>query len=1140
MRSKSTSEKFPFDPELFNSIIEVSSEITWVRDLKTDKIFWLASKANREKFGLPVDNSEQFFHDNIHPKDHEKTSKKFYESLADPSIKTYVREFRFRAADGKWCNIRDKISIIRNAKGTATRVFGVWEDITEIVQRDKKTKELLRDLEKDKNRFKIISELSNAVMWEEDIKSGRLYWTAGTKTLLDFGLTNENFTVNDWVNHIHPDDFERSADRFKNALLSSDGIYNDEYRVIKSDGSTAYVVDRGMIIRDKEKNPIRAIGGWVDVTRERMHEQKIAQTLVAQLNLNQQLAKREEELATSEEELRRVNASLLANNKNLTERDQIISRLQSLAKIGDWIFDPIKGKFTFSDEIYQIHEIDTSYPIENPEDILQFYDGPSRIIITDLIEQAYAGKLDPFDIILKIQTPMGYQKWARVCGWPAEGDPRIFGLTYDITYSKEAESRLKSSEHKFSNTFHGSPDLMILIQKDDWVIIDINNKIFSTLNYTREELLGNCVKDFPLFAHLSDSQYFFTQIDATGSIEMEAELKRKNGATIQALLSLNTLLIEGRPHVLAVIKDITSRKSAEEKFSKIFYGSPDAMMLIRKSDMVMVDVNERSFPLLGYTKVEFLDKPIWNFDVFVHSNERDDFWNRFNRNLRADTETTWKKKNGQHVQVMLSMEQLEIGGVEHIIAMVKDISDRKLAEERFIKAFNLSPDLMLIIRERDLVLIECNKNVEVFSGYKREEVIGKSSIDFTLWAIVKDREDFNEEYFGKGNAVFMESEFLRKDGTKFNGNISAKRISLQGEDHMLVVVRDITERKIVEQKILESEANLYAVINNTNLIVWSVDRELKIIKANRPFEEYVRARYKTGVIPGERMILADVSLAEQLKNIWSPRYERVLKGEKYQIVENYDGRSVEFSLSPIIEGAQIIGVVVFANDITERVKQDQDLKNALNKVVEFKLIALRSVMNPHFFFNALSSIQYFIAQNDRKNAIDYLSTFSRLVRGILEHSVSNTIKLTEEIEQLKNYIALERLRFEEKFDSHFEIDERLDLKGTEIPSLLIQPYVENAIIHGLYNKRESGTLKISIQKESDAILFEVLDNGIGREAAREFRDKNMVGRKSLGTAITEERLSLINNQYKVSIEVIDLFDENNKPAGTCVKIWLKN
>jgi PAS domain S-box-containing protein len=1024
MGQESTRKKFSPDPELFNSIIEVSSEITWVRNLKTEKILWLASKANLEKFNLPQDNSEIFWRENIHPKDKEKTSKKFYENLADPTMSAYTREFRFRAANNEWRNIRDKIGIIRNAKGKATRVFGVWEDITEAVQKERKRKELLRDLEKDKNRFKIISELSNAVMWEENIKTGKLYWTADTKTLVEFGLTKENFTVDDWVNHVHPDDYSRSATRFKKALHSSDGIYNDEYRIVKPDGSIAHIVDRGMIICDKENNPIRAIGGWVDVTKERIHEQKIAGALAEQLNLNQQLAKREEELATSEEELREVNVVLLSNNKKLVERDQTISRLQSLAKIGNWVYDPIERKFSFSDEIYQIHEVDSTYAIENPDVILQYYDSASRILVFDLIEKANAGKLDPFDIVLKIQTPLGYQKWARVCGWLAEGNPpQVFGLTYDITYSKEAEARLKSSEHKFSSTFHGSPDLMILMQRDDWVIVDINEKVFPLLNYTREELLGSTAKNFSFFAHQHEREYFFSQFDATNSVEMEAELKRKNGTTIHALLSFSTL--------------------------------------------------------------EFEDK-------------------------------------------------------RHILALIKDISSRKAAEERFIKAFDLSPDLMLIFRELDLILIECNRNVELLSGYKREEIIRESSVDFNLWAIDADREAFNEQYFVKGNAVFMESEFLRKDGTTFKGNISAKRISLQGENHMLVIVRDITERKIAEQKVLESEANLYAVINNTNLIVWSVDLEFRIIKSNKPFNEYVKTRYKTDVTLGERMIPADVKLAELLKSTWVPRYKRVLNGEKYQIVETYDGRSVEFSLGPIMDGSQIIGIVVFANDITEKVKQEQDLKNALNKVVEFKLMALRSVMNPHFFFNALSSIQYFIAQNDRKNAINYLSTFSKLVRGILEHSVSNTIKLSEEIEQLENYIALERLRFEEKFDCYFEIDERLDLKGTEIPSLLIQPYVENAIIHGLYNKKDSGTLKILIQKENDAILFVVLDNGIGREAAKQFRDKNMVGRKSLGTAITEERLNLINNQYKVAIEVIDIYDENKMPEGTCVKIWLKN
>ncbi len=368
---------------------------------------------------------------------------------------------------------------------------------------------------------------------------------------------------------------------------------------------------------------------------------------------------------------------------------------------------------------------------------------PSKIMVADLIEEANAGKIDPFDIVLKIQTPLGHQKWVRVCGWLAEGNPpKVFGLTYDITYSKEAELRLKSSEHKFSSTFHGSPDLMILMQRDDWIIADINGKIFPMLHYTREELMGSCAKDFTFFVHEHERQYFFTQFYASGSVEMEAVLKRKNGSTMQALLSFNTLEFEDKKHILAVIKDISSRKAAEERFNK---------------------------------------------------------------------------------------------------------------------AFDLSPDLMLIFRERDLILIECNKNVETLSGYKRNEIIGKSSIDFNLWAISEDRIAYNNQYFGKGGAVFMETEFLRKDGTTFKGNISAKRISLQEEDHMLVVVRDITERKIAEQKILESEANLYAVINNTNLIVWSVDREFRIIKANKPFSEYVKARYKMEVILGDKMIPADAS-----------------------------------------------------------------------------------------------------------------------------------------------------------------------------------------------------------------------------------------------------------------------------------------
>jgi LytS/YehU family sensor histidine kinase len=194
-------------------------------------------------------------------------------------------------------------------------------------------------------------------------------------------------------------------------------------------------------------------------------------------------------------------------------------------------------------------------------------------------------------------------------------------------------------------------------------------------------------------------------------------------------------------------------------------------------------------------------------------------------------------------------------------------------------------------------------------------------------------------------------------------------------------------------------------------------------------------------------------------------------------------------------------------------------------------------MNPHFIFNALNSIQYFITKNDRLNAINYLSTFSKLIRGILTNSVSNTVKLSEELELLKHYINLEMVRFENKFSLHLSVDNDLDLDNIEVPSLLIQPYVENAILHGLYNKREAGKLSITVKKVEESVLFEIEDDGIGREAAGKLRAQNFPKHKSMGTALTEERLKLISDHNKVSLEIVDLVHDSH-PSGTLVRIWI--
>jgi LytS/YehU family sensor histidine kinase len=136
---------------------------------------------------------------------------------------------------------------------------------------------------------------------------------------------------------------------------------------------------------------------------------------------------------------------------------------------------------------------------------------------------------------------------------------------------------------------------------------------------------------------------------------------------------------------------------------------------------------------------------------------------------------------------------------------------------------------------------------------------------------------------------------------------------------------------------------------------------------------------------------------------------------------------------------------------------------------------------------------------------------------------------------LKNYVQLEMIRFENKFDFNIEVVNQADIDNIEIPSLLIQPYVENAILHGLYNKNEKGNLSIRIKEEDEAVIFEIEDNGVGREAAMRLRQQNFPSHKSMGVKLTEERLKLINSQNLASFSIEDLKDGHGS-KGTRVTI----
>ncbi len=224
------------------------------------------------------------------------------------------------------------------------------------------------------------------------------------------------------------------------------------------------------------------------------------------------------------------------------------------------------------------------------------------------------------------------------------------------------------------------------------------------------------------------------------------------------------------------------------------------------------------------------------------------------------------------------------------------------------------------------------------------------------------------------------------------------------------------------------------------------------------------------------------------------------------------------------------------------IKQKERLKAIQQtKLSNAELKALRAQMNPHFVFNAINSVQYFITNNDPVSSQKYLSKFAKLIRYVVDNSKPLAIPLSKELEALNLYLDLEWLRFENKFEYSIDVNKNVDVEGVQIPSMLIQPYVENAIWHGLMHKNSKGKIKIEISRYENVLFCVIEDNGIGRKRSQEIiKEKNNEFHKSVGLSITHERLEVINQQHntKLTVNVIDLEDEEGNGIGTRVELNL--
>ena len=305
-------------------------------------------------------------------------------------------------------------------------------------------------------------------------------------------------------------------------------------------------------------------------------------------------------------------------------------------------------------------------------------------------------------------------------------------------------------------------------------------------------------------------------------------------------------------------------------------------------------------------------------------------------------------------------------------------------------------------------------------------------------------------------------------------------------------------------------------------------------KALKAYEEYTKSVEEL-YIKKEQQITQSArfskKIAENQNRITSLESDRELSESKYQLNEEQNKRQ-KLIIYSLIGGLALLLFIAYL--MYKYIKQQRLANNLL------ALKSLRSQMNPHFIFNALNSVNSFIATNDERTANKYLSDFSQLMRAVLENSEEDFIPLEKEIELLELYTKLEHFRFQDKFDYNISVDENIDVNEFQIPPMLLQPYIENAVWHGLRYKEEKGKLDIAITKKNkDEIVITIADDGIGREKSKALKTENQQKQNSKGMGNIKKRVSILNEMYKDKVDVFIDDYQAEGDTGTKVVVTLK-
>lgn len=544
-----------------------------------------------------------------------------------------------------------------------------------------------------------------------------------------------------------------------------------------------------------------------------------------------------------------------------------------------------------------------------------------------------------------------------------DGIESILTIIRDITERKQADEAMKKSEEKFSKTFHTSPDAIGINLQKSGVFLNVNQGFTDIFGYTAEEVIGHSSlpNDLGIWVSEEDRNRLFTDLRVKDEArDIEAKLRRKDGSIFIGSVSAKTIDLDGEPCSITVTRDITLQKQAEEalrkseeKFSKAFHISPDSVIISRLNDGALLDVNHGFTTMLGYTADEALGHSPLPSDlgIWLNENERTQRMGYLLASGEVNgAEIQCRRKDGVVLTCSISAKIIEINGETCVLSIMRDITESKkaeealmLSEEKFSKAFRISPDSININRLKDGVYIDCNQGFTDIMGYTPEDVLGRSSLpgDLGIWVNADDRRQLLDALREKGEMVGLEAAFRHKDGRTIIGLMSARIIDINGEKCILSITRDITERKQMETALRESEEKYRYMTENTSDIIWHLDRDYRFDYIS-PADERLRGFAQEEVIGTTVWSLFRPEGIDHIKQVNAKRLADEAKGirtgtirfELEQICK--DGRWIwsETNVSPHYDqNMALIGLYGVSRDITDR-KQVEEKINHLNAELE--------------------------------------------------------------------------------------------------------------------------------------------------------------------------------------------------------------